>query len=174
MPTKIYLERRQDRPRLPVHMEARIISASGGPTVPCIVREISPAGARLDVDEHCALGKAFSLCIVGDSCSHLCTIVWREGTSVGIQFATGQTRAWWGHAQSLRMLTLRPLNEMNSLRTRPSFRDEFHPLRRAPGRTKTHMQGKHFAMSELPLGPFGTVRVFSRQRKKPDKRVGVP
>jgi hypothetical protein len=164
MPNEIYVERRKHRPRLPIRLEARIISPSDGLSLTCVVREISPAGARLEVEERWALPKAFSLHILGDSCSHFCAVVWREGKSVGIQFAMGQDRAWWDHARSLTTLVLRPLTE-SSLRTRPSFREEFHPLRRAPRRTRIIRQGKHFVLSELSFMPFGAVCVFSRQRK---------
>jgi hypothetical protein len=74
---KIYLEKRQYNPRLPVHMEARVISQGRGSPAPCVVREISPAGARLEVDENWALPKAFWLRITGDSCMHFCTVAER-------------------------------------------------------------------------------------------------
>jgi hypothetical protein len=101
VPHKIYLEKRRDNPRLPAHMEARIISPGRGSPAPCVVREVSPAGAKLDVDKDWALPKAFWLRISGDSCMHFCTVAWREGDSVGVQFTAGDYRAWWDHAQPL-------------------------------------------------------------------------
>jgi hypothetical protein len=56
--SKIYPEKRRDQPRLPARMQARIISAARGSPAPCVVREISPAGAKLDVDKNWALPKA--------------------------------------------------------------------------------------------------------------------
>jgi hypothetical protein len=82
-------------------MEARIISPGRRSPVPCVVREISPAGARLDVGKDWELPKAFWLRITGDSCMHFCTVTWRDGDSLGIEFPTGHNRAWWDHAQPL-------------------------------------------------------------------------
>ena len=101
MARKFYLEKRRDQPRLPAHMEARIISPALGFPTRGVVREISPAGAKLDVDKNWTLPKAFWLRITGDSGMHFCTVAWREGTSVGVQFPTGHDRAWWGHAKLL-------------------------------------------------------------------------
>jgi hypothetical protein len=80
-------------------MEARIVSPIRGSLAPCVVREVSPAGAKLEVDNNWGLPEAFWLRIVGDTGMHFCKLTWRQGASVGVSFVTGHDRGWWEHAQ---------------------------------------------------------------------------
>jgi hypothetical protein len=99
MPSKFFLEKRHDLPRVPACMEARIVEPLHGSLAPCVVREVSPAGARLEVDDNWSLPEAFWLRIVGDTAMHFCKIAWRHGASVGVHFVTGHDGDWWKRAQ---------------------------------------------------------------------------
>ena len=59
-------ERRKDEPRLTAYMPAKIIVPGKVSEAPCIVRQISPAGAQLHIDVNWILPRSFWLRLVGD------------------------------------------------------------------------------------------------------------
>jgi hypothetical protein len=77
-------QRRQERSRLV--QAAKLRSSNGGPAISCMIRDISPDGARLrvplgfDVDGDILVT---SLAIGQDRAAR---IVWRDASSIGIAF----------------------------------------------------------------------------------------
>lgn len=55
-------------------------------TYPCVVRDLSVAGARLQVDCADSIPNTFDLLIELDGFESECEIVWREGKQVGVRF----------------------------------------------------------------------------------------
>jgi len=55
-------------------------------TYPCVVRDLSVAGARLQVDCADSIANTFDLLIELDGFESECEIVWREGNQVGVRF----------------------------------------------------------------------------------------
>lgn len=55
-------------------------------TYPCVVRDLSVAGARLQVDCPDSIPNTFDLLIELDGFESECEIVWREGKQVGVRF----------------------------------------------------------------------------------------
>jgi hypothetical protein len=94
-------EKRQDQPRLNAYMPAKIIVPGQVSPAECIVRQISPAGAQLQVDSSWILPRTFWLRIVGDPGMYHCTVRWREGRIIGVQFGTDDRNTWWAHSHNL-------------------------------------------------------------------------
>ncbi|HEY7748407.1 MAG TPA: hypothetical protein VH933_07005 [Aestuariivirgaceae bacterium] len=107
MKNKSSNERRQDTPRLSARMAAKIIAPGQVSPAPCIVTEISPVGAKLNIDSGWILPRNFWLRIDGDRDVHYCTIKWRDGGTVGVDFPSGQHDSLWRHNFSLRQLPSR-------------------------------------------------------------------
>jgi hypothetical protein len=110
MPHKIMLEKRRHHPRVSARMAARIVVPGQVSPAPCIVEEISPAGARLLIDPEWILPRTFWLKIEGDSILHPACVVWRDKWAVGVEFSDEVQRAWWDHSQTLnnKVVQLKP------------------------------------------------------------------
>jgi hypothetical protein len=53
----------------------------------CVVQNISRAGARLTLDDAASLPPTIRLAFSRDArTGHVCQVVWRRGTSVGVKF----------------------------------------------------------------------------------------
>jgi hypothetical protein len=79
-------EQRQT-PRFPMSGPAKIIIAEGRPAIDCTVREISVAGASLQIAAEVPLPETFLvLPDDGDAAAYRCRLVWRNDTLVGISF----------------------------------------------------------------------------------------
>ena len=101
-------EKRKDQPRIAAYMPARIIVPGKVSEAGCIVRQISPAGAQLDIDPGWILPQSFWLRLVGDTRMHVCSVVWREGEHVGVEFRADQRSSWWNrHQQPAKQLPTR-------------------------------------------------------------------
>jgi hypothetical protein len=96
------LEKRRYEPRLPAYMAARIVAPGQVSPAPCVVLEISQAGAKLQIGNDWILPRTFWLRIDGDTLMHYCTLVWREGQHVGVEFPPGHDSSWWKHSQAIR------------------------------------------------------------------------
>lgn len=79
-------EKRVHQPRLPTNMKARLIVPGQVAPAPCTITDISPGGARLQIDTQWILPRSFWLRIVGDASLHYCVMVWRKGEEVGVDF----------------------------------------------------------------------------------------
>jgi PilZ domain len=62
------------------------LAFSGGGGVDCIVRNISPSGARVDIADTVALPEAFTLVIETDRFLRRCHAVWSSARHVGVAF----------------------------------------------------------------------------------------
>jgi PilZ domain len=65
--------------------EPAYISA-GGSVMRCTVRNISPEGAALDVDNPAFVPAQFRLVMASDSSTFECTVVWLQQKRVGVVF----------------------------------------------------------------------------------------
>ena len=92
------LEKRQHS-RIAAHIAASIVVP--GRAVACIVREISPAGARLQLGDDWILPRGFWLRPEGDTQMHYCTVAWIEGRAVGVEFRPEHRGSWWRHGQNI-------------------------------------------------------------------------
>ena len=79
-----FVERRAHT-RHRVFKGGRLAFSSGG-SVECTVRNISPAGARVDVTSPMALPEHFTLLIDADHFKRRCHPVWSNDTRVGLAF----------------------------------------------------------------------------------------
>jgi hypothetical protein len=98
---KYTAELRQYAPRLSAYMPARIVVPGKISPAHCIIREISPAGGRIEIDVDWILPKQFWLRIIGDTIMYKCTIEWRAGRNVGVNFDLEDRTSWWMHSQRL-------------------------------------------------------------------------
>jgi hypothetical protein len=81
------------------YMHATIV-VPGHRTFPtCIVREISPGGARLEVDPNWILPRGFWLFIAGDTSMRYCLVRWREERKVSVDFQADQKSMWIDRAR---------------------------------------------------------------------------
>jgi hypothetical protein len=66
--------------------EAAYVS-SGGAVMSCTVRNISPEGAAIDVENPAFVPQRFRLVMARDSTVHECRIIWIQGRRIGLTFA---------------------------------------------------------------------------------------
>ena len=59
----------------------------GGGAISCTVRNMSEAGAALDVISPVGIPEQFNLVLDADHSSHRCNIVWRKEKRIGVTFA---------------------------------------------------------------------------------------
>jgi hypothetical protein len=61
----------------------------GGGAVTCSVRNLTEAGALLDVESPLGIPLEFNLVIPSDGMSRPCRVIWRSGNRIGVWFAAG-------------------------------------------------------------------------------------
>jgi hypothetical protein len=66
--------------------EAAYVS-SGGSVMSCVVRNISPEGAAIDVENPAFVPQRFRLVMAKDSSVHECRMIWIQGHRIGVAFA---------------------------------------------------------------------------------------
>lgn len=70
-----------------VQQGARLINLDGSVLAPCLMVDISEAGARLKVEEAIPLPQEFILLLSHDGRLHrMCSIIWRTRNIVGVKF----------------------------------------------------------------------------------------
>jgi hypothetical protein len=74
-------------PRRRVFKGGKIIFADGAMVVDCVIRNISVAGARLDVPSTLALPHEFILLDVQTERRHIAKMAWRRGDQMGVEFS---------------------------------------------------------------------------------------
>jgi hypothetical protein len=84
-------ENRHDEPRLSAYMPAKIIVPGKVSEAPCVVRQMSPAGAQLQISPNWILPRNFWLRIIGDYRLYQCTHKWRRDLIVGVEFQPTQS-----------------------------------------------------------------------------------
>ena len=79
------MEEKRKYPRTEVDEPAFV--SSGGSVMPCMVRNISPEGAAIDVDNPAFVPKRFRLVMAKDrSVVHECRIAWIQKNRIGLTF----------------------------------------------------------------------------------------
>jgi hypothetical protein len=94
-------EKRQDQPRLAAYMPAKVIVPGQVSPAECIVRQISPAGAQLQVDSSWILPRTFWLKIIGDTGMYHCNVIWRDGWQLGVEFRDDDRSSWWTQSHGM-------------------------------------------------------------------------
>lgn len=92
MPEEIGQAERRLVHRKDVHLTARIMLADGT-SLPCIVRNISPMGARLEIDSGASLPPAFRLQIPDDLFTAECALQHQDGRFAGVEFTSARAEA---------------------------------------------------------------------------------
>ena len=64
----------------------RISYAKGSITVDCLVRDVSPHGAKIRLQSDLPVPDRFSLYVHSDGLKVSCAVRWRSGDTVGVEF----------------------------------------------------------------------------------------
>jgi PilZ domain len=80
------MEERRKYPRTGTNEPAFV--SSGGSVMSCVVRNISPEGAAIDVENPAFVPDRFRLVMANDSSVHECSIVWIQKNRIGLTFVT--------------------------------------------------------------------------------------
>jgi hypothetical protein len=75
---------RRDKPRNRV-LKSGVIEFNGG-AIDCVVRNISAAGAALDVASPVGIPDHVTLVIPGTTERHPCRVIWRKEKRIGVAF----------------------------------------------------------------------------------------
>ncbi len=79
--------------RIRSFLRAQIIFNNRMTTIDCIVKNISPTGARVALNDTLAVPTEFEIYIPQRGCSHHARLVWRDKDSIGIDFLDAQQPA---------------------------------------------------------------------------------
>jgi hypothetical protein len=77
-------------PRTEINEPAYV--SSGGSVMSCTIRNISPQGAAIDVENPAFVPPSFKLVIAKDSTVHECQIIWIQKNRIGVTFAAQGAR----------------------------------------------------------------------------------
>jgi hypothetical protein len=78
------MEEKRKHPRIEINEPAYV--SSGGSVMGCMVRNISPEGAAIDVENPAFVPPSFKLVIAKDSTVHECRIIWIQKKRIGVTF----------------------------------------------------------------------------------------
>ncbi len=78
---------RRTAPRISTRKAVRIDMHPRWPTIDCMVRNISPNGAYIEMPDAYNTSLAFDLVFVAVSHRRACRQVWRQGNRLGVEFA---------------------------------------------------------------------------------------
>jgi hypothetical protein len=84
---KQMLHSKRHQPHASGNIAAYIVAPGQLSPAPCIVREISHFGAKLQVDSCWISPRVFWLRLNGNVCLHHCLFLWRAGEFVGVDFS---------------------------------------------------------------------------------------
>jgi PilZ domain len=79
-----FLDEKRKHPRTELDEPAYI--SSGGSVMSCVVRNMSPGGAAIDVDRPAYVPQRFRLVIARDSSVRDCRVVWMQQGRIGLAF----------------------------------------------------------------------------------------
>lgn len=74
--------RKTDRKRV---LKTATIELNGG-SIDCVIRNLSEAGAALEVATPLGIPPHFSLLFAADHTRRACTVIWRKETRIGVSF----------------------------------------------------------------------------------------
>jgi hypothetical protein len=72
--------------RLRTFLKGRIVFNNGNSSMDCLVRDLSPSGARLVLSQTATLPDSFDLIIPAKDRTHRATLRWRRADSIGVTF----------------------------------------------------------------------------------------
>lgn len=78
------MEEKRKHPRVEIEEPAYV--SSGGSVMSCVVRNISPEGAAIDIENPAFVPQRFRLVVARDSSVHECRIAWIRQKRIGITF----------------------------------------------------------------------------------------
>jgi hypothetical protein len=78
------MEEKRKHPRVEIEEPAYV--SSGGSVMSCVVRNISPEGAAIDVENPAFVPQRFRLVMAKDSSVRECTIAWIQKNRIGLTF----------------------------------------------------------------------------------------
>jgi len=79
-----FMEEKRKHPRAEIDEPAYV--SSGGSVMSCVVRNISPDGAAIDVENPAFVPQRFRLVMAKDSSVRECQIVWIQQKRIGVAF----------------------------------------------------------------------------------------
>ena len=83
----------EKRKHIRIEIEELAYVSSGGSVMSCIVRNISPAGAAIDVENPAFVPQRFRLVMAKDSSVRECRVIWIQKGRIGLAFLDGQPAA---------------------------------------------------------------------------------
>jgi PilZ domain len=83
MPARLFEEKRKHQ-RTEINEPAYV--SAGGSVMRCMVRNISPDGAAIDVDNPAFVPDRFRLVMAKDSSTHDCRVIWIREKRIGLAF----------------------------------------------------------------------------------------
>jgi PilZ domain len=78
------MEEKRKHPRVEIDEPAYV--SSGGSVMSCVVRNISPEGAAIDVENPAFVPERFRLVMAKDSSVRECQIIWIQQKRIGVAF----------------------------------------------------------------------------------------
>ncbi|WP_128565584.1 PilZ domain-containing protein [Methylobacterium crusticola] len=78
--------------RLRTFLKGRIVFNGGNSSMDCLVRDLSPSGARLMLSQTATLPDGFDLIIPAKDRVHKASLRWRRDDGVGVVFVEEETR----------------------------------------------------------------------------------
>jgi hypothetical protein len=84
IPAPAPMEEKRRHQRIEVNEPAYV--SAGGSVMRCMVRNISPEGAAIDVENPAFVPARFRLVIAADSSSHDCKVIWIQQKRIGLAF----------------------------------------------------------------------------------------
>ena len=83
IPARLIEEKRKHQ-RTEINEPAYV--SAGGSVMRCVVKNISPEGAAIDVDNPAFVPNQFRLVIASDSSTHDCRMIWIREKRIGVAF----------------------------------------------------------------------------------------
>jgi hypothetical protein len=84
------MDEKRDIPRPRTLKGATIVFADGQFTFQCLVRNLTPDGASLEVTSTDGIPNQFQLVFEDRSQARRCNVAWRSLTRIGVEFRTGE------------------------------------------------------------------------------------
>lgn len=78
------MEEKRKHQRVEVNQPAYV--SAGGSVMRCIVRNISPEGAAIEVENPAFVPARFRLVMAADSSTHDCQVIWIQQKRIGLAF----------------------------------------------------------------------------------------
>jgi hypothetical protein len=80
------MEERRKYPRTEINEPAYV--SAGGSIISCVVRNISPEGAAIDVEDPAFAPSRFRLVMADGTAVHECSVTWIQKKRMGLTFTT--------------------------------------------------------------------------------------